>query len=127
MRWPIRLAWALGGAVLLLGLTGGLGLTWLGTASGTRWLETKFNDLAAGRARIGALDGNLPFRLAAEQIELLDSDGVWMTLRGVRADIAPGDLLRRRLTFTGLAAEAIDMHRSPAPAEPSSETSSAVF
>jgi translocation and assembly module TamB len=89
------------------------GAAWLDTQAGKTWVESMLNDAAAGRARVTAIGGTLPFHPAIGRIELLDPQGAWANLADVHLDLKPWDLLRRRLTIERLSAAAVDVVRSP--------------
>lgn len=123
MWWVKRIAWALGGAVAVLALAAVAGAAWLNSDGGKAWLQATANQSLAGEARVAQIGGTVPFHLALGQIELLDHDGVWAQLEDVHLDIAPWDLLRRRLTIERLSAAAVDMRRSRVAAQPAASKS----
>ena len=113
MRWVTRAAWGLAGIILAVAAVIAAGAIWIDTVAGKAWLEATVNDMAAGEARVTSIGGDLPFHPTIGRIELLDPQGGWAGLNDVRLDLAPRDLLRRRLTITRLSAGAIDVLRLP--------------
>lgn len=121
MRWVKRVAVAFGGLILVVLLAAVAGAAWLNSDGGKAWLQAAANRLLAGEARVAGIGGSLPFHVAVGRIDLLDDRGVWTRLDDVRLDIAPWDLLRRRLTIERLAAAMVDVRRSPVRAQPAAE------
>ena len=113
MRWVKRSLWILTGILAALVLCIGVAAVWIDSRAGKAWLEATINEAADGNARFAAIGGNLPFHPTVERIELADSDGPWANLRDVRLDLAPLDLLRRRVTVERLAAASIEITRLP--------------
>ncbi|HEX9461443.1 MAG TPA: hypothetical protein VGB82_02495, partial [Alphaproteobacteria bacterium] len=118
MRWLKRIAVGLVGVLVVLAVTMVAASAWLDTDSGKAWLAAAINRVAAGRAQATGIGGRLPFHPVIGRIELVDLDGVWASLRDVNLDLAPRDLLRRRLTVDSLSVAAIEVLRPPIPATP---------
>src|SRR5258708_35406623 len=118
MRWLNRIAVGLAGVRVVLAVTRVAAGAWLDTDSGKAWLAAAINRVAAGRAQATGIGGRLPFHPVIGRIELVDLDGVWASLRDVNLDLAPRDLLRRRLTVDSLSVAAIEVLRPPIPATP---------
>jgi translocation and assembly module TamB len=117
-----RVAWGFVGITLALAAAAFAAMVWIGTPGGKARLATAMNGLAAGEVRLTAIGGDLPFHPTIGRIELLDPQGVWATLQDIRLDLAPRDLLRRRLTITRLSAAAVDVIRLPRHEQPTSSS-----
>jgi translocation and assembly module TamB len=102
----------------------GFGL--LQTGAGQDWLA---GVIARAVSRPGffvtieGLRGVVPFRTTVVRIEVRDSNGGWLTVRGAALDLAAGDLLAGRLHIRLLELAEIDMARRPSSSRSSAPVS----
>lgn len=75
----------------------------------------------AGQLRLQGLGGDLLGELYAEQIELVDDDGPWLTLNNVTMDWRPMALIRRTVRIESITAQEALLRRSPRTDDPPQE------
>lgn len=118
---------ALAGVLVILVIGVGAAIAWLDSRAGKAWLEATINDAAVGTARVTGIGGSLPFHPTVESVELTDAAGSWGRLHDIQLDIAPLDILVRRVTVQRLAAADVEIDRlpqaGPEPAEPEQPSS----
>ncbi len=110
MRWLLRLVLVLMAVLIGLPL---LLLAGLNTAPGQREATALVNRLATGTVAIEGLSGRFPDRLRIARIDLLDSQGAYVTLSDVALDWSPLRLLHRMADIDGLTAQDITLRRLP--------------
>ncbi len=119
------LLWAALAVVLLPLALVGLLLGALQTQPGRDLLRDAVVALASGpdlRLDIGRIEGAPPGRIVVEQLEVADSEGVWLSGERLTLDWSPLALLGGTLDVTLLAAERLEVARAPAGGpEPASE------
>ncbi len=120
----LTLALGLAGVFILLG-AGVWG--WVHTSGGKRVLA----DFLASKASvpgftvsIGALEGNLPFRVRLDNVSVADHKGRWLTAHTTTISFDPHALLEGRLEVGEVAVDRLDVTRPPLP-EPESAASGA--
>jgi translocation and assembly module TamB len=122
MRIAGRIAKWLGvvlGVVLLLVIlvVGGV-IGALNTAAGQRFVETFANNHAGGVFRIEGLGGTVPTDLHVAHLLLLDHDGHWAELSGLRLKLELAPLLHRGLVIDELHADSVTLLRPEETAPP---------
>ncbi len=108
--------WSLIGLVLVLFLALAGGMAFLRTQPGERWItDTAVSALkSAGiEARIGSLEGPLPFSLHLRDVRLADGQGVWLDVPEATLRIGAGALLRGHLLVEELSILDAGMPRVP--------------
>jgi translocation and assembly module TamB len=108
LRW---LGAALG--LLIVALLAALGL--LQTQAGQAWLARTIAQTVSSpdfAVTVEGLSGFVPFRLRADQIDIGDRDGVYLTMHDFELDISAAALLAGRLHIRRLSFAAIEMARS---------------
>lgn len=115
--------WSLLGLVLVLFLALAGGIVFLRSQPGERWVaDTVVSALkSAGiEARIGSLEGPLPFSLRLRDVRLADGNGVWLDVPKATLRIGVGALLRGHLLVEELSVLDAGMPRVPEfpPADP---------
>ncbi|HET6221862.1 MAG TPA: hypothetical protein VFE11_06830, partial [Dongiaceae bacterium] len=68
------------------------------------------------QVQLAAIEGLVPFDMTFAGLRLSDRDGTWLTADRISMAWSPGALLSGRLQVDEIAAGAIDMLRTPAPA-----------
>lgn len=117
------LGWSLLGLVLVLILALAGGMAFLRSQPGERWIaDTAVSALkSAGiEARIGSLEGPLPFALRLRDVRLADGNGVWLDVPEATLRIGAAALLRGHLQVEELSILDAGMPRVPEfpPADP---------
>lgn len=108
--------WSLIGLVLVLFLALAGGMAFLRTQPGERWItDTAVSALkSAGiEARIGSLEGPLPFSLHLRDVRLADGQGVWLDVPEATLRIGAAALLRGHLLVEELSILDAGMPRVP--------------
>lgn len=118
----------LGRIALMGGLTVLLAAAFLATGPGQR-SALKIAAWAASSPdsaiHFGALDGSLFSDGRIASIVLSDRDGAWLEIREIAFSWRPAALFSGRLHIESLTADAVDVARTPAPAEKKTEAGSA--
>ena len=118
------LAYAVGGLLGLVVLLLAIVLIGANTGPGRRLIETETASITGNTVRLQGVAGRFPDRLRVATVELADTQGVWLTIRGLSLDWHPLALLTRDIRVDRLAAASIDVprlavpnpHAKPAPA-----------
>jgi translocation and assembly module TamB len=115
--WPRRLAIEL--AVFLLGLIAlaGIGLVFLDTAPGHRFIVDRISriETASGlRIRIGRIEGSIFGEARLKAVEVLDTRGVFLTSPEIDLDWSPRAWLGNTLHLDRLTSDKVTLHRLPA-------------
>lgn len=94
----------------------------LQTAAGKRWLASELSALASEAAgydiAVGEIDGVVPVDFSIATLRVADADGVWLVAENLRLAWNPAELLGGRVSISRVAADRIEVHRSPATEEP---------
>lgn len=115
------LIWAgVAGLALVLLLVAAVAM--LQTSAGKRWLAAELSALASGAAgydiAIGEIDGVVPVDFSIAALRVADADGVWLVAENLHLAWSPAELLGGRVSISRLAADRIEVHRSPVTEEP---------
>lgn len=89
-------------------------LVMLNTGMGRSLLSREVAALSSGRVRVKALSGHFPDVIAARQITVADSQGVYLTIDGARLRWSAESLLIGKLQIESLTAQRVDLERLPA-------------
>ena len=115
--------WGLLGLVLVLTLALAGGFVFLRSQPGERWIADTVVSALHGAgldARVGALDGPLPFTLRLRGFQLADAKGVWLDVPEATLRVGPAALLRGHLLVEELSVREPAFLRVPEfpPADP---------
>ena len=106
------------GLALVLVLTAGGLWGWISTESGKRMLA----DILARQASqpgfavaIGALEGEVPFRMRLRDVTVTDHKGRWLIARTTQVSLDPHALLEGRLEIGEVAVSRLEITRPPLP------------
>jgi translocation and assembly module TamB len=106
-------AWILG-ALLLVTVLLSAGLVVFGnTAAGRAAIERLTYRLTDGHVQLSGLQGSFPQHLRADELDLKDGAGVWLTAREITVDWSVLAALAGRLQVDDLTATGVDMRRLP--------------
>ena len=98
--------WGLLGLVLVLTLALAGGFVFLRSQPGERWIADTVVSALHGAgidARVGALEGPLPFTLRLRGFQLADAKGVWLDVPEATHRVGPAALLRGHLLVEELS------------------------
>ena len=104
----------------------GVALIVANTGPGRRLIQNQTASLTSGMVRIQGLAGRFPDALKADQIQLSDAEGPYLTITGLILDWSPTQLLRRTAEVDRLRADRLEFSRLPKP-EAGSSSSDASF
>ena len=121
LKWAARVVAALIMVPLVLV---GLGLGWLGTPSGHRYVAGLVGRVTSGQVAAHGLSGNLFVAPRFASVELRDPDGPWAVVHDLEIDWSLRALLRRDVKITRLAADRIEVRRRPVPTAGGGKTTS---
>jgi|GEM_PF-1962827 len=111
-RWMKRIAWALGGLLLLVGLALIGGRYWLASDGGRSMIAGLAADAGV---RLEGLEGDPFGAMSVARIEVSDSDGVWLAVEDAAIDWRLSwSLLARKVSIESVTAERIVVARPPA-------------
>ena len=115
--------WGLLGFVLVLTLALAGGFVFLRSQPGERWIADTVVSALHGAgidARVGALEGPLPFTLRLRGFQLADAKGVWLDVPEATLRVGPAALLRGHLLVEELSVREPAFLRVPEfpPADP---------
>ncbi|HEY1386078.1 MAG TPA: hypothetical protein VGF43_20810, partial [Dongiaceae bacterium] len=124
MRRALYIAAAIVGILLAL-VAGSFGALQTGFARdyGRQWIASATAGTST-QVQLDAIEGLVPFDMRLAGLRVSDRDGTWLTADRISIAWSPGALLSGRLQVNEIAANAIDMLRTPAaaptqaPAEP---------
>ena len=91
-------------------------LAFVQTEPGRQLMENTVNAFAAseeGGARLSGLDLSWGLDLTADQVDVSDAEGVWLTINDAHLDWTPAALLLLKLDVASLSAESITVLRKP--------------
>jgi translocation and assembly module TamB len=97
----------------------GVVLIALNTKAGQREAVSLLDGVLAGTVRITGLSGNFPVAPRVARVEVLDAQGVWLTLDDIALDWSPLRLLGRVAQIERLSAARIEVARLPVSSGPS--------
>ena len=120
VKWLGRIAIASGLSVLLVAAS-------LATGPGQRsalWLAAWAASSTDSAVRFGALEGSLFSDGRIDSVALSDRNGAWLEIRGIAFSWRPLALLSGRLHIESLTADAVDVARTPEPAEKKADSGS---
>ena len=123
MRRAARIVlWLLSALAVVPILAAGAVLLALNTDPGRRLAERQLSSLTGGTVVLQGLSGRFPDGLRARNLELRDSQGVWLLADEVLLDWLPFTLLQRAADLTRIEAARVQVLRrpvtAPAPAAP---------
>lgn len=115
--------WSLLGLALTLVLVLAVGFAFLRSQTGERWIADTVVSALHGAgldARLGALEGPLPFTLRLRDFRLADAKGVWLDVPEATLRVGPAALLRGHLLVEELSVREPALLRVPEfpPADP---------
>jgi translocation and assembly module TamB len=99
--------------VLLVALLWGALLTVGNTVWGRQHIESLVALLTNNHVRLHGLGGELPDRPTLQNLELADTQGIWLTAQNLEAVWDPWALLQRRVAVRSAHAQRIDWSRLP--------------
>ena len=99
--------------LLLPVLLAGALLLFANSGTGQRLIAWGLGELSGGRVVLSGLSGALPWAPRIERLELHDGDGAWLVVEDALLDIAPLQLLRRKVAIEALAARSVVLLRLP--------------
>ncbi len=111
---------ALVGLVVVAAIVGAFGfLFWTppGRTTLIPLIETRIGAALGGKAKIGALKGNLPGEVVIEDLRLADQEGEWLTIQRAELHWRPIALLRGAIEIQSAAIDHAQLLRLP-PARP---------
>ncbi|WP_205480244.1 translocation/assembly module TamB domain-containing protein [Sphingomonas arenae] len=115
-HWASQLAHEVLALVAVLALLAAIGLAFLDTAPGHRWIVDRISriETASGlRIRIGRIDGSVFGVARLRNVEVSDPRGVFLTSPEILLDWAPGAWLYNSLHVDRLEARRVTLHRLP--------------
>jgi translocation and assembly module TamB len=114
MRRGLRIASWIAGSVLLviLVLVGAL-LIAGNTTGGRIWIEQVTARVTSGHVRITGLAGSFPSAIEAQQLQLNDARGTWLTAQRIALRWSPLALLARHVTVESLIVGRLAIERAP--------------
>jgi translocation and assembly module TamB len=80
---------------------------------GRQHIELLVAHLTSNNVRLHGLGGELPYRPTLQQLELADSQGIWLTAQNLEAVWQPWALLQKRVAVQSAHAQRIDWSRLP--------------
>jgi translocation and assembly module TamB len=83
------------------------------TATGRIWIEQITWRLTKGHVRLAGLSGSIPWAPALEQLQLVDSQGTWLTADHISLRWSPLEFFAWRVSGENLQVERLDMERLP--------------
>ena len=115
-HWSRRLAGEVVTLLVALLLLLGIGLVALDTAPGHRWLVDRIGEIETKsglRFRIGRIEGSLFGESRLRNVQVLDSDGVFLTSPEITLDWSPLAWLSNSLSIDRLEADRLRLERLP--------------
>lgn len=106
----------IGGALLGLLAIAVVGLVWLDTPSGHRFVAARIAKLAPAsglRIQVGHIEGSIYRRMVLRDVTLSDPQGRFLSIPGAELDWWPVGWLRNRLDIDALIAPTARLHRLP--------------
>lgn len=101
--------------VLLLGGLVTLGIGLLSNERGLRWTVAQVGPLLPGELEIGRLEGHLFGKLAVDELQYSQADGLAVELAELRFDWRPSALWQRLLQLERFQVRGLELHLPPAP------------
>ena len=99
--------------LLLPGLLAGALLLFANTGTGQRLIAWGVGEMSGGQVVLSGLSGALPGAPRIARLELRDRDGTWLVVEDALLDIAPLQLLRRKVAIEALTARSVVLLRLP--------------
>ena len=127
MRRALRItAWTAGSLLLIVVALTATILIAGNLPSGRAWIEQITLRLTDGHVRIVGLSGSFPSGPEAQQLQLGDSRGVWLTAQHVSLRWSPLALLAWRVSAESLTVERLAIERAPVSESPKNKSSTRI-
>jgi translocation and assembly module TamB len=114
MRRPVRITLRVLGVIFLLcvALVGAV-LIGGNTDPGRRYIERLTYQLTGGMVHLAGLGGSFPTDLTLDELQLHDSQGVWLSANHIAVSWHPTEMLRWHVDVDALQADKVHMERAP--------------
>lgn len=122
MRRALKIfAWVFSSIVILAVLAVSSIFIAANTQAGRAWIEHLTWQLTSGTVKLVGLNGTFPSHLTLEQLQLIDTQGVWLSAEKISVDWSIWELLGSRIRVDDLKAEHVAMLRTPVSSTPPSK------
>lgn len=85
----------------------------LNTKAGQDYAIQKINHFGRSSIHIDGLSGSFPYNMKLQNLQLIDTNGVWLNATQIKLQWSPFALLRRHLAIQNLTAQTITFIRPP--------------